>query len=282
MSNFAAADSKQSKIPTNIKSKADKAKPKVHPTITSFFDMVEKEIGNRNKPAEPEPLGLLAYMDNSLSKTGQLKADPGISEKPAKGIERFSLKRKNVWDDLESLPPQKQLKPGTKGTVTICSLLDSDSNSDPWMSFENSLGKNPPPNASTPHTKKVSGPLDVHCAGDRPPSSPWSSIAPSKSAQERRKEDTRPSIRPVQSYFSKTRSVWDEYEEKCDDDIVCISDTPKPSAKVKSKPATRKQSKTASGINTRRRALPVRIKPTASSDNNIHPAPKDLIVIDSD
>ena len=232
MSNFAAADTKQSKLSTTT---VRKENTNTNQPITSFFDSVDRENKNKLKISEPEPLGLLAYMTD-YNPTSNMSNHKNATEKqaPAKGLDRYQLKRKNVWDDVESLPVSKQPKSGTKGAVTICSLLDnSDSNPDPWAAFENSLAKQAPPNASTPYVPKpvAAGPLDNFCDAENV-TSPWKDLAATKTKASEH-AGSKVAAKPVESYFTKTKSVWAEYEQPSDDDIVCISDTPKPQPKKK-------------------------------------------------
>lgn len=309
MSNFAAADSRQSKLPTTRKQAAPSSDGNTNKPITSFFDMIDKENKSKAKVAEPEPLGLLAYMTD-YNPISNMSNDKKASDKPkpAQGLDRYSLKRKNVWDDVDRLPPNKQPKSGTKGTVTICSLLDNSSSSDAWSVFENSLAKQAPPNASTPHVPKaVSGPLDNFCDADSI-TNPWREICSEQQAQSAATEQggSKITAKPMESYFTKTKSVWAEYEQPSeDDDIVCISETPKPKLQPEKRTTkTRGQGKNKKGtkplsnmfqavpsrstsqesVNSRRTVIPRKVKQTIPS-SNIEPydgSGCEVITIDSD
>ena len=223
MSNFSTSDSKQTKL------KVVKAKGKNE--SESFFDMVEREKKNTNS-IQPEPLGLLAYMtDYNPAVVEPHSEQTGSSRKrPPDSLDRFSVKQTNIWDDLSDAPTRKVRKPGNAGAVTICSLLDSDSTTDPF----DELDKQYPP-SSTPHVKsKVKGTLDYYCTAKN-------------NNQEDNSRSSAPSSQPEiinktnnKNYFAKTRSIWDEFHQSSDDDIVCVSDS-RQGHKVKPKPAKSKR-----------------------------------------
>lgn len=235
MSNFCAEADKQKKL-TVVRSKP--AESVKNQTLSSFFEMLPQEkTGSLEK--EPATLGLLAYMseeDRQSYKTNWDGASNGITSH--QGIEKYTTtcRSRSVWDELDRLPPEKVPKPGTKGAVTLYSLLDTDSSttSDPWKELE--LPHSNIPLSSTPHHKvsvPQEGPLDAFRQSDHV--DPWSHhsnrnssgkmesrVSKTKSRRKRLITEAKNS-RPVNSYFSNTRSVWTDLQPS-DEDIICLSE----------------------------------------------------------
>lgn len=230
MSNFRSETDKQKKL-TVVRSKpADSA----NHNLLSFFETVSRE---KREPPEKEPatLGLLAYMSEEDRQTYKTNWNSSTnSSANHQGIEKYTTtsRSKSVWDDLDSLPPEKVAKTGTKGAVTLCSLLDSDSSNatDPWKEYESRSSDIP--FSSTPHHKGVTscrGPLDAFSKSGNVDQ--WSHVTdrtatkPNK-LKSRRKQLVTESAnsRPVNSYFGKTKSVWQDVHPSSDEDIICLSD----------------------------------------------------------
>lgn len=244
MSNFCTETRRQTKLNT-VCSKGSELKSN---NLLSFFDMVSRE---KIKPAPKElpPLGLLAYMskeDRQSYKTSSTNNDTSGSRNH-QGIQKYTVSKcKNIWDNLDNLPSEKVPRPGTKGAVTLCSLLDLDSSTtttDPWKEVETQ--KSAGPLSSTPHHKILTnkGPLDTFRTSAN--TNPWSFDTDSvngletRSTMSRKRQLTPASTnsRPVNSYFSKTKSIWQEFNLSSDEDIVCLSER---AASVSSQSSKRK------------------------------------------
>lgn len=220
MSNFASSDARQKKLKVS--------KPTPDEGIESFFEKIDR-LEKRNTTSKVEPRGLLAYMQDSTHLFIQSHHEKQETvRKPPAGLERFSVPRKDVWDDMEEPPPRKASRCVAKGGGSISGLVDSGSNADIWDDFERRC-----PPSSTPHVKgaRAKGPLDRYCKSnvglndsasdssdiemlDKPLTLPKQSEAPPKSARSN-----------LFISAKSSRSVWDDLHPPSDDDVICIADS---------------------------------------------------------
>lgn len=235
MSNFRSREDNQTELQAG-KRWSERHEQNRCETLGSFFDQVEKEKKNArcDEDTRPTPLGLLAYMTDE-DRTAIRGVHTGQSGRTSSSLDKFSVRRRDIWDDLES--PGKAATSATS-TKTLWNLLDSGCEPDPWRGVGNG------PSASTPHHKKAKkGPLDLY--SNCPAVDLWSvdseSSVGSTSDVVRRhfrhgvKQANHRSapVRPVESYFTKTKSVWSDLECSNDSDVICVSEN-RPSRKEKS------------------------------------------------
>ncbi|XP_067948294.1 DNA polymerase kappa-like [Watersipora subatra] len=212
MSNFSSDSAKQKKLTVT----------KVDPNSQSFFESIDRSSKIKTGKSSQSSLGLLAYMADYKPSSLQCNSKSSCSnhKAPPDSLDRFALKRKDIWENKLGISPRKVLQAGSAGEVTVCSLIDSDSAGD---NFDMTCGKYPL--SSTPRRSK-----NVMKSADTDPSNSTRAISKTRNRNVAAKLPVpsgkihaKETNKTVASYFTGTKSVWDDVQQSSDEDIVYIS-----------------------------------------------------------